>query len=69
MIKLSVKPVNGVTPTWWKNLWDYYGSWSRIKRGLLNDWNGVLSNDPEDLWECVCFENEKDAILFILRWT
>ena len=67
MIRLSCKPVNHDPPVWIWNLWNHYGSWAGIKHGLQTEWNGRLEHDG--YWECIVFEDEKDATVFLLRWS
>lgn len=72
MIEIDVMNDHGEWNQWWHNFRDYY-----IAQGVdmedeaeitrtLAEWNAI-DKDPEST--VFYFENEKDQLLFMLRWS
>ena len=71
MIELDVMNEHGVWNQWWQNFRDYYiaqgvdmENEEEITR-VLAEWNAI-DRDPEST--VFYFENERDQVMFMLRW-
>ena len=72
MIELDVMNEHGVWNQWWQNFRDYY-----IAQGVdmeneeeitrtLAEWNAIDRDQESTVFY---FENEKDHVMFMLRWS
>lgn len=64
MIRLDIYPM-GETTIWWRNFCEYHRPYRRkLLYELLREWGCHLA--PGNV---LVFDNERDSIVFLLRWS